>query len=100
MKCTVTICSKKKNDSPSLLPAYKRYNAPHIEIALQNAEKSGTPLYILSGKYGLISKDKLIPYYDYYLEDSHVEELSKIISGQLKTEGITEIVFLGEEKAT
>ena len=57
-------------------------------------------MYILSGKYGLIKGDAPVPLYDYYLESSHVIELAKTVTDQIKQEGITEIDFYIEEKET
>lgn len=100
MKCFITICSKKKDNSPLLLPAHLRYLAPHVEQTYEKAKELNIPFYILSGKYGLVSGDENIPYYDYYLEVDKVDELSDIVGEQIKKLGITDINFYFEEKET
>ena len=100
MKCLVTICSKNKDINEDLIPAHLRYLAPHITQIYKKSQDLGVPLYILSGKYCLIKSEDPIPFYDYYLESSHVEELTQIVSDQIKKEGITDIDFYIEEKET
>lgn len=100
MKCLVTICSKNKNPSQELLPAHLRYLASHIEETYKKSQELGVTLYILSGKYGLIKGEAQIPLYDYYLDASHVDELSKLVTAQIKQEGLTDIDFYIEEKET
>ena len=98
MKIICTICSRAKREDAELLPAEERYTATHIKTVKEIAQKDGVPFYILSGKYGLISSQTKIPYYDYYLENSAVDELSERVSKQIQEVGITEINFYGEEK--
>lgn len=98
MKIICTICSKKKRDDIALLPARVRYTAPHIQFTEEKSKESGLPFFILSGKYGIISADREIPNYDYYLEMNQAEELSKAIGEQLRIEKITEIDFYTENK--
>lgn len=98
MKCLVTICAKKKDGNPELLPAYLRYLAPHIEQTHTKAKKLNIPFYILSGKYGLVPANEEISDYDYYLEKEKVEDLSDLMAEQIKKLGITEIDFYFEEK--
>lgn len=100
MKCLVTICSKNKDESEELLPAYLRYLAPHIQDTYKKSQELQLPMYILSGKYGLLRGDDLIPFYDYYLESSHIVELAKTVTDQIKQEGVTSIDFYVEEKET
>jgi len=98
MKIIATICSRRKLEDGGLLPAYKRYTGDHIKVVYDIARKSGGHLYILSGKFGLIAADTEIPYYDYYLEDSKVEELSEIVAEQFREHGVKEVDFYTESK--
>ena len=98
MKCLVTICSKKKDESDLPLPAHLRYLGTHIEQTYDKARAAKLPMYILSGKYGLVSSEEQIPNYDYYLEADKADELSVTLAEQIKTLGITDIDFYIENK--
>ncbi len=100
MKIICTICSRVKREDDGLLPARVRYAAPHIAATEKIAQEKGESFYILSGKYGVISGDMEIPNYDYYLETSASEPLSRVIAEQLKSAGVTEIDFYTEQKPT
>ncbi|HEY4501668.1 MAG TPA: hypothetical protein VJJ20_01200 [Candidatus Paceibacterota bacterium] len=98
MKAICTICSRNKQEGPELLPARLRYTASHIKAAEKIAGTLQLPYYILSGKYGLISADEMIPNYDYYLEQSKVDSLAQTIAGQLHKDAIVELDFYTEGK--
>ena len=98
MKAICTICSRHKQEDEGLLPARLRYTASHIAATEKIAHEQNLPLYILSGKYGLISADEMIPNYDYYLEQDKVDSLARTIAGQLHKDGITELDFYTEGK--
>ena len=93
-----TVCSRRKNEDPALMPAYLRYQGPHIQIAKAIADKEGFDFVILSGKYGLISGDKKIPYYDYLLIEDAVANLVGIVSKQLYELGVTELELYAEPR--
>jgi hypothetical protein len=98
MKAVVTICSRHKHESSQLLPARERYTGEHIKKAEKIAKELALPLFILSGKFGLLSADEKIPYYDYYLEMSAVDNLTNVVAIQLKALGISEVDFYKENK--
>ena len=98
MKIIATICSKVKLETSGEIPAQELYLAPHILDTKKIADEEGLDFYILSGKYGLISGTQKIPFYDYYLEESAVDELVEVVVGQLEDAEITEIDFYYEEK--
>lgn len=98
MKIISTICSKRKREELGLLPAEERYTGEHLVETREIAKKENLPFYILSGKYGLISNGKMIPYYDYYLEDKAVGALIKKVVNQMLKEKISEIDFYIENK--
>lgn len=93
MKAIVTYCSAKKNKSKERLPAIKMYASERIAFVEQHALEKGESLFILSGKYGLVSSGELLSYYDHLLLESGVDAHSKIVSKQLKLHGIREIEF-------
>ena len=98
MKALVTICSRHKDERVMLLPAHARYTGAHIQAAGKIASTELLPLFILSGKFGLIPSDREIPNYDYYLESDAIAELIPIVAGQIREYGITEIEFYTEGK--
>lgn len=97
MKVVATICSRKKDEAENLLPAYERYLGAHIDKVKHIAIEQGAPFYILSGLYGFIPADMLIPTYDYLLVDSAVDPLIAIVADQMKADGITEVVLYTED---
>lgn len=98
MNIVVTICSKHKDNSPKLLPASKRYISEHIRKAEVIAKDLQLPFFILSGKYGLLATDEMIPNYDQYLEIEAVDSLVKVVEAQLKTLHVTEVDYYMEDK--
>jgi hypothetical protein len=98
MKVVATICSRKKDANPQLLPAGKRYLGDHVKKVSTLAINLGHPLYILSGKFGLISSDLEISDYDYYLEMTQVDLLGQKIKTQLIDADISSIDFHIEDK--
>lgn len=97
MNVVATICSREKDSDPEPLPAKERYLGEHIKLALAEAEKFGSPFYILSGKYGLVSGDDFIPDYDYLLEKES-DGLSRLVAAQAVEARITEIDFYYKDK--
>lgn len=100
MKIISTICSRYKNETSELLPAGDRYVGSHIAQVKAVAHDLKIPFYFLSGKYGLISEDTKIPYYDYYLEDDAVDALVRVVASQIHEEKISEIEFYSEDKVS
>lgn len=82
-----TICSRAKDPIEELLPAHSRYLGSHIAKVALEAAQLEVPFYILSGVYGLIGGDRLIPYYERSLKRDRVGLLGEIISDQLKRIG-------------
>jgi len=68
-----TMCTAKKNESPGLLPAYKRYLAsPPFKTFWNAVYDLPVEIGILSAKFGLIEWHKPIPYYDCKMEEQNV----------------------------
>lgn len=93
MKVICTICSKEKDVAGNSLPARLRYLTPRIKAVGKIAKELKLPLFILSGKYGIISAEEMIPYYDHILKEEEISDLSRLISRQLEENHITEIDF-------
>jgi NTP pyrophosphatase (non-canonical NTP hydrolase) len=71
----VTICSRKKSNVSGSVPAKERYISDRIAKVIDNATRDHANMMILSGKYGLISPEDKIPYYDHLLQPEEVEAL-------------------------
>ncbi len=63
-----TLCSRDKNEEVGLLPARERYVSERIRNVERIANELGVPFYIVSGKFGLLQADELIPYYDHEIK--------------------------------
>lgn len=96
MLIIATICSRKKKDDVALVAAQERYLGLHINSTRTIAENAKLPFFILSGKYGLIRGEELIPDYDYLLSDDAVSQLSLTVADQLRAVGATSIEFYTE----
>ena len=77
----ITSCSKTKINGENI-PAMSLYNGPAFKI-LRKHEFSPKNLYIISAKYGLISGDSPISYYDQKMTSKRAIELSKSISSKI-----------------
>ena len=75
MRYLCTICSKKKRLEAELMPARLRYLSSRISLLIEQSQISGIPLLILSGRYGLLSPDEQIPWYDHLLLEDEVMTL-------------------------
>lgn len=94
-----TICCREKDRSDELLPAIRRYRSNRIDAVAGLAREAGRPLVILSGKYGLIDEDELIPYYDRLMGD---EDLGEIIAANiafLEKNKVEKVIFLCPDPA-
>lgn len=88
-----TYCSAEKETTAGLLPAIRRYRSERIERVHRSALAAGHSFYILSGEYGLLAPDKLIPYYDHLLIADEIEAHAFNLTEQIKQHRITQIVF-------
>jgi hypothetical protein len=98
MRVILTICSKEKDSRVGDLPASKRYKSARITKVGTIAKRKGLPLFILSGKYGLVAGDDNIPYYDHLLTQDEVVEMAALVARQTKHIGITEIELYAKAK--
>lgn len=62
-------CSRYKRETPDLLPALERYDGPKFQtvrehLAQASPEARPITILILSARYGLITAEEPIPYYD------------------------------------
>lgn len=88
-----TYCSADKHYSETLIPAIQLYNSVRINKVYEAAKKSTIPFLILSGKYGIVSPNEKISYYDHLLKSSEIETHSDLIVMQITSMKITSIEF-------
>lgn len=88
-----TYCSAEKETFGSPLPAIRRYRSDRIERIYSAALAVGCGFFILSGEYGLLEPNELIPYYDHLLSTEEVEAQAFKLAEQIKQHGISHIIF-------
>ena len=89
----LTYCSAKKNHKSELLSAIERYKSLRIQQVNSAALTLNIDFYILSGKFGIISSKKMIPDYDFMLENENVAEHSIKVEAQLDSLEIEQMIF-------
>ena len=99
MKVVMTICSKEKDSTNRDLTAHQRYKSTRIKAVSEVAKQDKLPFFILSGKYGLVAENDIIPYYDYLLEQDGIEDTVSLVNKQSKLIGITSVDFYAKPKA-
>ena len=98
MQVLCAICSKDKDHAAGLLPAAKRYTSERIKNAVSESQSRGLPLFFLSGEFGLIFQDELIPDYNHKLSETEVEGLVQKVANQIEKHEISELVFLAKKR--
>jgi len=93
MNAFCTYCSASKSRETGTIPAIQRYKSARIDTVYAAAQKLGVDFYILSGKFGLISAQRLIPYYDQLLTNDDVPALAEQVKQQLLDHGLDSVVY-------
>ena len=81
-------CSQRKKFDERLLPAIERYDGPAYHVLRRYLKQNPNPsvdVKILSAKYGLISADDYLPYYDCRLTKGQAQELRHQVITELET---------------
>lgn len=91
-----TYCSAHKSDLPEHMPAIERYQSERIFSINRLASWLNVPFFILSGKFGLISAQEKIPWYDHLLSMEEVHDHVQLVTEQLKELEISDLIFVGE----
>ncbi len=76
MKILCSYCSATKREDDGLLPAVERYLSARLRVLWLRGRAQGTPLFILSGEYGLLGAEEPIPWYDHLLQPDDVAALA------------------------
>ena len=93
MQAFCTYCSRDKSDEPGNIPAIRRYLDTRIEKVYNAASQLGLGFYILSGKFGLLSPQEPIPWYDHLLRPEEVSSLADRIVKQIREYEINRVVY-------
>lgn len=83
----IVSCSQRKRSDLALLPAIDRYDGPAFRLLRRFfREKPSVKLdtFILSAKFGLIAKDKLIPNYDQRMTKEQSQEIQPGVLKELQ----------------
>ena len=94
-----TTCCREKRPDAGLLPAVERYLDPRIRDIRARSQEQGRPFVILSGKFGLLQPQDMIPWYDHPLATQEVDGLVPVVAGQLRSLGCTELRFFALPRA-
>ncbi len=87
----LTYCSRRKQTAAGMLPAIRRYRSRRIRMVAALAGRERAAFRILSGKYGLITAGRRIPYYDHLLRPEEVAAMTIRVTPQLH--GWQRVVF-------
>jgi tagatose-1,6-bisphosphate aldolase len=93
MKFICTYCSGPKDHDQSRLPAVQRYISERISQLHQQAQQQECGFMILSGEYGLLLADELIPWYDHLLAADEVAALVAKVTQRLKKQGVSALSY-------
>jgi len=89
-----TSCTGMKSPKAQLIPAFQRYlPSPVFKVFWNQTWDLPVEVKILSAKFGLIDWSQPIPYYDYKMQKSDVEEFVKQLKTQLRR--FDRIYFIG-----
>ncbi len=88
-----TYCSRNKSDEPKPIPAIQRYQSSRIGRVYAAASQVDLGFFILSGEFGLLPAQQLIPWYDHLLLPEEVRELANRIAQQIRDYKISDIIY-------
>jgi len=90
------MCSAKKNETPSPMPAFERYlPSPLFKVFWNNVFDLPIEIGVLSAKFGLIDWSKRIPDYDYKVQESDVPRFVEELKEKLRRYDKTFFIGLG-----
>lgn len=91
MKILCSYCSAVKREDDGLLPAIERYLSERLRTLWQHGCAQRTPLYILSGEFGLLGAEDSIPWYDHLLRPDEVALLAVGVAARLRELGVDDV---------
>ena len=91
----VTYCSKKKEKEGRTI-AIRRYKSERIQWVYNKSIAKGVKFAILSGKFGLVKPEKIIPYYNYRMQEKDVKDIIDKNIEFISDNKISKIVYFTE----
>ncbi len=95
----ITYCSRDKSIDSGEIPALERYLSERIGAVHTVALEGGADFRILSGKFGLVGPDEMIPWYDHLLTGEEVEGHVALIVPQLREIAPAHVLFFSRSVA-
>ena len=92
----ITTCSKEKRLDAGLLPAAQRYVSSRIAAVVARGQQLGKPVFILSGKYGLVGPGEEIEWYDKPLTAEDDPAITELVTRRLAAEHADRVIFSAE----
>lgn len=89
----ITYCSRKKNTTPGFIPAIQRYDSERISGLYNKSLNDNVPFAILSGKYGLVTPEQPIPWYDHLLTLIDISIIKERIISFILNHNIRDITY-------
>ncbi|HEV2375299.1 MAG TPA: hypothetical protein VGS19_24465 [Streptosporangiaceae bacterium] len=96
MDVLITTCSQEKRLDADLLPAAQRYLSGRISTVVTRGRALGKKVFILSGKYGLVTPDEEIEWYDRPLTAEDEPAIIELVTRRLAAENIDQVTFYAE----
>jgi hypothetical protein len=93
VKILCSYCSADKDPDSGLLPAIERYRSERLRHLWHRGQALGVPLYILSGRFGLLAATDPIPWYDHLLPADEAEAVSRGVAGRLRELSVTDVEY-------
>ncbi|MCH9647285.1 MAG: phytanoyl-CoA dioxygenase family protein [Deltaproteobacteria bacterium] len=93
MEVLCTTCCQEKRPTATPLPASHLYLSKRLHDVLEEGERLGKVVLILSGKFGLVRPQDLLPWYDHALLPQEVEGLVPQLTEALSRIGVSQIHF-------
>jgi len=100
MEYLCTTCCQRKRRTLQRIPALERYLSRRIRLVWKESRRLHKPLLILSGKYGLLTPDEKISFYDHALQREEIEDLLSTLKKQLASHQVSRLVFYALPKNT
>lgn len=93
VRIVCSYCSAAKRDDEAALPALERYRSERLGRLARQADRGDAPLFILSGRFGLLAAGDPIPWYDHLLGADEAPALAQRVARRLRELGVTEVEY-------
>ncbi len=93
MRILCSYCSAQKSRDEVPLAAVQRYDSERLRALHRRGVAEGTPLHILSGRFGLLASDEPIPWYDHLLSPAEVPAMTTTVAHGLRALGVTAVEY-------